>query len=186
MSTAPSNPCIAPGNVHMISSPIVLMTRPPWRPVTSANALRIAAIRRRASRSPRVSNSLVLPLTSANRIVRGWLWLICAEFSGKCAFFVGAEPDRPLGFAEILEPWCHYASPRHGRDPIAPLRQGFCRGDDIGVAGQHQQRGTGQWRVGVDTNHALERFGALPGLDNRRNDALADAGGAPPFVDHED
>jgi hypothetical protein len=48
-------------------------------PAAFANALSMAETRRRASTSPRVSNSLVLPLTSANRIVKDWLSDIAGE-----------------------------------------------------------------------------------------------------------
>jgi hypothetical protein len=49
------------------------------------------------------------------------------------------------------------------------------RGDDVGVAGQHEQRGAGEWRVGIDTDDTVQRFGTVPGLDDGGDDAFADA-----------
>ena len=60
----------------MISSPMVLITRPPYCVQIMLNASSTDAISRRASTSPFVSNRRVLPLTSANRMVWGRDWLM--------------------------------------------------------------------------------------------------------------
>src|SRR5688572_9618681 len=90
MSQAAITPFMAPGSVHMISSPMVLMTLPPWLTQTMDKASSTAEMMRRASTSPRCSNSLVLPLTSANRMHSGWVWLMAFDDRG-----IGLRPSAP-------------------------------------------------------------------------------------------
>jgi hypothetical protein len=71
MSIEACSALIGAGKVHMISSPMVLITRPPWRRVISLSAASTAEVIERACKSPSASNSLVLPAMSANKMVIG-------------------------------------------------------------------------------------------------------------------
>ena len=70
----------------------------------------------------------------------------------------------------------------------APTPSGHFGGhrDDVVLARNHQERGARERRVGVLADDAAQRLAAVAALDDRGDDALADAGRPAALVDDED
>src|SRR5690606_14855414 len=88
-------------------------------------------------------------------------------------------------WAASASPWSRgWASNSPASPHISAVQFPGC-GDDVVLARDDEEGGTGQWSVRVRTDHAAHRQRAVAGLDDRAEHALAHAGAAPALVHHQ-
>ena len=125
------------GKTHMISSPMVLMTRPPYCCTTARRTARHSSIICLAMVSPKLSYRRVLPTTSANSTASVAVGRADADHEVDLA--LGFRPGKPpyLQAPEAREPRAHHAL----NGPPGALRE---------VGGAGQQRRVDEVRAGLE------------------------------------